>query len=490
MVKLNTCGYNPKYDKIERINQNQQINKGEGAMIYAKVAFVVYGVHKDGLKDPMGVPFIDDQIIENSKKALRDKGLELIEEDLIVASKQESRQVICGLAKRDDVDCLVLFSGTWVWAAHMIAAVREFAKTGKGIVIWTHPGSQGWRSVGGLVLKAALNEIGVQHRYVYGEAGCAKDVGRVVSYCQAAAVKNRINMKTLMAFGGRGMGQTCGVADPAQWMKVFGIDIDTRDTTELIETAKDVTAPEIEDVYKIIEEKFVEAPAKNEITERSIRLYIAIKKLLQKYDCDFYTIQSFPGMADDYTASCFAQSMMLEDGTPTSTLSDFNTALTSILMIYLSNERTYYGDFQAINKETREIKIIGDGCVPPSLANKYGARFAGHGIPTEGKSGGLSVDLVCKEGKGVLARFSRKDGKFRMVVTRCEVKEPTDDEIQGRRGECGIPFWPHAFVTALCDIDALLECWDNEYACLGYGEHLYQQLIDFCEQTGIEVLAF
>jgi hypothetical protein len=29
-------------------------------MITPKVGFIVYGVHKDGLVDPMGAPFIDD----------------------------------------------------------------------------------------------------------------------------------------------------------------------------------------------------------------------------------------------------------------------------------------------------------------------------------------------------------------------------------------------------------------------------------------------
>jgi len=93
-------------------------------MISSKVGFVVYGVHKDGLLDPMGTEFIDYKIIEDSKKALRDKGLTLVENDLIVATKEESRQVICSLAKDDDIDCLVLFSGTWVWSAHMIASIR------------------------------------------------------------------------------------------------------------------------------------------------------------------------------------------------------------------------------------------------------------------------------------------------------------------------------------------------------------------------------
>lgn len=472
-------------------------------MIKAKVGFVVYGVHKDGLKDPDGNLFIDYDIIERSRKALRDSGLTLVEgrdvleakgikvehDNDIVATKKEANEIILPMAKDDSIDCLVLFSGTWVWAAHMIGAIREFAKTGKGIVIWTYPGSQGWRPVGGLVLKAALNEIGLKCRYVYGKAEDPKDLNRILSYCQASAVKNHINNTTMGAFGGRGMGQTCGVADPAQWMKTFGIDIDSRDTTELLETARAVTAEEIDGVYEIIKKRFIELPERNDVTERSIRLYVALKKLMKENDFDYYTIQSFPGLGDDYVASCFAQSMMLDDGVPTSTLSDFNTAMTSILMTYLSEDPIYYGDFQCINKENNEIKIIGDGAVPTALANEDGAVFASHGIPTEGKAGGMSIKLTCKEGKGVLGRVCRVDGKFTMVVTRCTVRVPSKEELAVRRHECGIPDWPHAFCTAECDIDTLLEHWNNEYACLGYGEHLYQELIDFAELTGMTVYA-
>lgn len=458
-------------------------------MIQTKAAFVVYGVHKDGLLDPMGTPFIDDAVIARSKKALADRGITLAESDLIVATKKEAKDVLCALAKDDSIDCLVLFSGTWVWAAHMIAAIREFAKTGKGIVIWTYPGSQGWRTVGGLVLKAALKEVGIQHRFVYGRAEDAADLDQVVSYCRAAAVKNRLNMSTIAAFGGRGMGQTCGVADPSQWMKTFGVDIDSRDTTELLRMAEAATPQEIEAVYQQMEKKFRKLPPKTPVTERSIRLYVALKNMLKKYDFDFYTIQSFPGLADDYTASCFAQSMMLDDGVPTSTLSDFNTAMTSILITFLSKERTYYGDFQNIDKVNKEIKIIGDGAIPPALADARGAGFAEHGIPTEGGAGGLSVELICKEGRGVLARICRNDGKFKLVVVRCHVTIPAEDKIQARRNECGIPFWPHAFVTVDGDMERLIQEWDNEYACLGYGDELYQELIDFAEQCGIDVVA-
>jgi L-fucose isomerase-like protein len=459
-------------------------------VIKSKVAFVTYGVHKDGLKDPMGKPFIDDKIVAAARKALIEAGLELADYPVVLATKAEARECFDKLKKANDIDAVVLFSGTWVWAAHLVAAIRDFAATGKGIVLWTNPGSQGWRPVGGLVMHGALKEIGLPHRFVYGGAEEPGEVERIVSYCLASAMKNRLNMSTAGTFGGRGMGQTCGAADPSQWMKVFGVDIDSRDTSELLREAQAVTHRQLKGARVRIAKLFAQPLPTGLTADKSIRLYLALKKLVARNGFDFYTIQSFPGLGDDYSATCFAQSLMLEDGIGTSTLGDFNTLLTVKLLTDLSSEPVYYGDLQHIDKKNNEIKIIGDGACPPSLAGKLGpAGFAEHGIPTEGGAGGISVKLVCKVGGGVLARLGRTDGRFQMVIARCSIFEPPAKELEKRKNECGIPFWPHGFVKADCDIDALLEAWNNEYACLGYGRHLYEVLKAFCELTGIEAIA-
>lgn len=456
-------------------------------MIQATVGFIVYGVHKDGLLDPMGSPFIDEALIIEAKAELRKAGLQLVEHDTVIASKQEAAEALKKMKQDDRVDAVVLFSGTWVWAAHIVGAVRDFASSGKGIVLWTHPRSQGWRPVGGLVLHGGLLEIGVAHRFVYGDIGEPDTVGRIVSYARAAHLKHALNMSTVGAFGGRGMGQTCGVADPSQWMRMFGVDIDSRDTTEIIRTAERISEAQLQTLQPRMEELFGAVPTANPVNERSMRLYLAIKEIVDREKYLFYTIQSFPGLADDYAATCFAQSMMLEDGYGASTLGDFNTGLTVFLLMRLSRERIYYGDLQHIDRKTREIKIIGDGACPPSLAGALGpAGFAEHGIPTEGGAGGLSVRLICKPGEGVLARLGRVNGEFQMMITRASIFEPSADQVQQRLNECGIPFWPHGFVTAHCDIEALLQHWTNEYACLGYGEDLYSALADFCELTGIK----
>jgi L-fucose isomerase-like protein len=459
-------------------------------MIKAKVGFVVYGVHKDGLKDPMGTPFIDEHVIAAAKTALENAGLTLVPHEVVIASKAEARACLEKFKQLNDVDAVVLFSGTWVWAAHLIGALRDFAGTGKGIALWTHPGSQGWRLVGGLVMQGACKEIGLPHRFVYGQADDSAAVRRIASWCRGSAMRNRLNLSTCGAFGGRGMGQTCGAADASQWMRLFGVDIDLRDTTALLKTAQTITPAEIKHARQVIQPLFSQPIPESETADRSIRLYLAIRRLLNDWHWDFYTIQSFPGLANDYSATCFAQSLILNDRIGTATLGDFNTCLTVKLLNDLSPDPVYYGDLQHINKATQEIKIIGDGACPPSLAgNLMPPRFAEHGIPTEGEAGGLSVELVCKPGEGVLARLGRVNGAFEMAITRCTVFEPAKEDLERRRSECGIPFWPHAFVTAHCDMDRLVETSNNEYACLGYGEHLYDELVAFCEQTGVKAIA-
>ena len=459
-------------------------------MEQTRVGFVVFGVHKDGLADPMGAPFIDPAIVDAARGALRANGLDLVEAEVVVSTRKEARACFDRLRRMEDVQAVVLFAGTWVWAAHLVGALRELSLGGKGIVLWTHPGSQGWRTVGGLVLHGGLEEVGIPHRFLYGEASDPQTLHSIVSYCRASHLRNRLRQTTAGLFGGRGMGQTCGQVDPAQWMRTFGVDIDSRDTSQLVAEAEKLDASTVEEYRARAQKSFRDPIPRSPTAERSIRLLGAIDRFVAREGWDFYSIQSFPGIADDYSATCLAQSMMVEWGVPTSTLGDMNTLLSVITLMSLSPERVYYGDLQHIDRERREIKIIGDGACPPSLAGTVGpARFAEHGIPTEGAAGGLSVDLVCKEGRGVLARAGRAAGELEMVVARCQVREPAKEEVRRRREECHIPFWPHAFVTVDADMEQLVQSWKNEYAVLGYGSHLYQQIHDFCRLTGIRLIA-
>jgi hypothetical protein len=57
----------------------------------------------------------------------------------------------------------------------------------------------------------------------------------------------------------------------------------------------------------------------------------------------------------------------------------------------------------------------------------------------------------------VLAHLGRCDGRFELIVVHCIVFAPPADVIEQRKAECGMPFWPHAFVTVHGDIEALVQ---------------------------------
>ncbi|MFR2694736.1 MAG: hypothetical protein ACLTBV_33575 [Enterocloster bolteae] len=202
-----------------------------------------------------------------------------------------------------------------------------------------------------------------------------------------------------------------------------------------------------------------------------------------------YVIQSFPGLAEEYAASCFTQSMMLQQGIPTATLCDYNNVLTVFLLSNLTPDPVYYGDFQCIDKEKKVVKVISDGACAPSWPGPDKARFAHHGLPTEGSAGGLSVEAVLKPGKVVMGRIGRDNGMFEMILHRGQVYTPDPDDLKDQRTESGMWFWPHAFIKMDVDYDYGVQVWDSEYITLAYGdEEIYGTLKEFCYLTDIKLI--
>ena len=101
-------------------------------MIEPTIGFIVYGVHKDGLKDPAGVPFIDDGIVERSQKALAAAGLKVIRHETVIASKEEAIAAMRRMKNDPEIDAVMLFSGTWVWAAHLVGAHPRLRRDWQG----------------------------------------------------------------------------------------------------------------------------------------------------------------------------------------------------------------------------------------------------------------------------------------------------------------------------------------------------------------------
>ena len=458
-------------------------------MTELKVGFIVCASHKDGIVDLNGDPYVNRDLIIECQNKLYEMGVKCIEHSVVVASKQEAKEAFSAMAVDEEIHSVIIFIGTWNWVANLTAAIRHFSFSNKGILLWVHPGAQGWRTGAGLLVHGALKEIGLKHKLVYGDRNDSETQKDIFGFILANQIKADLSMSTFCLFGGRGQAQACGSVDPSQWMRQFGIDIDAISPLEVYERVKNISEEDVKKNIARIQQFFSQELKQTQANIKAVKLYIALKELIDKNGYLGIGVQNFPGIADYYTIPSLAQSMLIEDGIGNSALGDMNVALSTFILLRASGQAVFYGDIQNIEVETNTLKIVADGSAAPTLAaSEYPAAFADRGIEHEGDGGGLTVSLVCKEGEGVLAKIIRDNGKNQMVLARCSVFVPDKSEIDDLLRECGIPFWPHAFTKVHGDIIKLIHSWGGEYICLAYGDKLYETLVNFCDVTDIELI--
>ena len=131
----------------------------------------------------------------------------MVEWPVIVALEGKREASALAVMKVDDrVDCVVLFSAHGS-GRRTDPAVRDFAMTGKGVLVWTQPGSQGW-PVGGSV-SARRIDGSMASQFSLRRCQRPAEIAKIASFARASHMKRWLNMSTIGAFGGRGIGQTC-----------------------------------------------------------------------------------------------------------------------------------------------------------------------------------------------------------------------------------------------------------------------------------------
>ena len=445
-----------------------------------KVGFMPYGIHV-GVKDATDRYFIDDELMQKAQDMLRINGYEVIPSDEVVSYKAQAKAALAKF-KSKDIDVLIMYSATWVWASELAWMAGEF---GGNVILWAPASSRGWPHVGATVVHGALAEIGIRHKFIIGMPDDAKTQKKISDAVKAAKALRMMNGSTFGLVGGRGMGQTPGVADPSQLMKIFGMDLEHADQLAVIQKSQAQKIEDVRDAYETMRNKFDEVPPLDGIMERSVRMYLALKELYCEMKFNFASVKCYPELGDSYGTPCLAQSLMADEGFTSSCIGDINSAISAHVLGVLSGQAVFNGDVQQVRYWENIVKIVCDGGCPPSLrACGAHCKVCMRGLPTEGAEGGMGISAVLKEGKCTLAHLARLDGKYMLHITPGEVFVPPAKDLPDMLKECGMPHWSHAFVKIDGDAEEYYQNQYSEFTSLGYGD-LAKGLIDFCEFSGI-----
>jgi L-fucose isomerase len=406
--------------------------------------------------------------------------LEKVGLDVIYAGKpafnvKESTQQAMQ-AKEKGADCIIYAIGTWMYAPQVVTAIQA---TDLPPIIWAFKAPEEFSLVGAGCTRGSLDEIGIPNLFIYGDEKDINSAKRAAEYVRAARVVRGLKGKTYGLIGGRSMGMYTAMVDYAQWKRQFGIEIEQISEHRVYVEAEKIPDEEAEKVLDELQQKFAGVFSDKTYTIRSIKLYLALKKLINEEGLDFIGVKCQPELMDVYSSYCIPVTLLNSEGTVTACECDSNGALTMLILHMLSGQAAWFGDIKYLEEDTKVLRDCNCGSVAYTFAEDpkkvyilpHPSYMYGGGRP--------AIQLIAKPGKVTCARLSRVKGEYVMLIFTGETIKRPREQLKETVWE-----WPHAFIKIDADPTEFIKNLRANHIHFVYGDYK-QELIHICNFLGI-----
>jgi L-fucose isomerase len=349
------------------------------------------------------------------------------------------------------------------------------------------PGSQTlFLAVGG-----ALTQTGIAHERIVGDPSETAVVQKILTYIRAATAVSRLKGQTFGCIGGRSLGIVTATADPAQWQKIFGVDIEHIDQSVIIRKAQEIDAGQVTRHLQWVKQNFGKVEIEDSLLEKQVRSYLATKALLDELELDFIGIKCQTDLSDWYCLQCLSAALIgdpydaegAKEAVACSCEADHDGALTmQILKLISGGKPTALVDFKDV--KAGELVLANCGSSPTwfagdadeSIANTRQVHLLPHAF---GNAGGASVQFVFAKGQVTLARLCQRDGNYEMLLMLGETIEKPREEMR----KTGWVF-PHAFVKCNIEPDKFFSTMNSNHIHIVAGNYLKEVEL-FCKMLNI-----
>jgi L-fucose isomerase len=362
----------------------------------------------------------------------------------------------------------------------------------------TYPGMVGMLAAGG-----GLDQIGRRHERAWGAPTDPAVTARIEALARGAAAVAGLRGTTMGRIGGRSMGMYTAVADPAQWVAQFGVDVEEIDQWEIVRRAELVDASRVRAGREWLERHatvhYDGAQLTPETLERQIRSYHAVRDLIDEWGLAFTGIKAQPELTTHFATMDVTEAFLNDpydwegpkEPHVCATEADMDGALTMQILKSLSGTPVLFADVRSYEATLD----VWDLCNSGQHATWFAARSDDpaenlarvHLYPQDFyfPAGGASVHHVAAPGAATFARLSRLDGRYRMQITRGELVtlEPHDAE---RLMHASSYEWPHAFARLEASVDDMLGRFGANHVHAVPGD-VEAELHAVCRILGVDV---
>jgi L-fucose isomerase len=389
-----------------------------------------------------------------------------------VARTQEQIDAQVDQLKAQGVTAFIVHLPCWT-APNLVVRGVQRMNLPTVLVSNREPGTHG--TVGLLGAAGALDQIGYPHIRARESFDTPKLGEKVLPFLRAAGAVKQLRGQVFGMFGGRSLGIDTGSFDPMQWRKQFGVDVEHIDQLEIVRRAGLVEEERAAKMVAWMEKNMgsVEYDGAKLTPEKlsfQSQCYLATRQLIEERRLDFVAIKCMPDMTNHYVPQCLSAAFLPgtydADGeqkpVPMSCEADGDGALTMQIMSLVSGgQPTLFGDLSYLDEDNLTIYIPNCG----AMCSWYAGRSA---KPEENLSkiqlrpsfrpaGGATVYFKAASGPVTLARLSRRNGEYVMVIFTGEAIEPSPEAYETFVKSRGSHQLPTMFVHAKLNFDELVD---------------------------------
>ncbi len=204
----------------------------------------------------------------------------------------------------EGIDALLIFANTWTYANGAVLAAAECRLP---VIVWAEATAGRYGICGGGAIKGALDEIGACCSLVHGCVDEPETLAQIRNLCLGAAAATRLRGLKFGLGGACSMGMYTALIDASQWSSQFGVAVDGFEQVEVIRRAALVPDSDAQAFLRWMRETFGRVDPSDIVMLHQIKLYLALKQIVQENGYDFIAVKCLPEMPACHTTFCLAQ---------------------------------------------------------------------------------------------------------------------------------------------------------------------------------------
>jgi L-fucose isomerase len=425
--------------------------------------------------------------LPKARKSLKSLGFEV--EDMGEIARTASQMGSQGEALRQkNINVLVIYVGTWTYSS---TAVIASMKADAPVVVWANSDIETFGIVGGSIVRGALDEVGIQTELVYGDFEDKRLLGDLKVLCSGIAGATKLRGMIYGEGGSRCMGMYTARIDPSEWMSRFGIDVDGFEQVDIIRRSEKYSDDEAKKFISWMKKEFGGVEPTEKVMIAQVKLYFGLREIIKERNYDFVSVKCLPEMPSCYTTFCVAHALLNDTsddgfGENCSFVSaceaDSNGALTMQILNNISGGTTMFTDVLYYDYKDNMVRMCNCGSQPTDFAaSRKDVTWVTEGLREfDWKIGGTCPRYVGKPGKLTIARLSRVDRKYVMLITTGEALEMPLEKINDTNTQ-----QPHVFARLDCRPENFIKDLRSNHIHVVEGDYK-QELITTCKVLDIE----